>query len=219
MRTDTGASADQESASWVAALTGTGREHDDAVTRLHAMLLRMCRAELARRSNRIGVSGPELDDLAYQAAADATMAVTGKVSTFRGESRFTTWAYKFAVFEVSSKVGRHAWRTHTTPLDSEDWERLPDRLGLDPAGHAEHRQLIDAVRAAVDDELTDRQRTVFVALVVGGVSLETLVAATGSTRNALYKTMFDARRKIRHHLVTNGYLDDRTAAGTNGGSR
>lgn len=204
----TAPASDAESAAWVRALTGTGSEYDDAVARLHALLLRACRGEVNRRHTELGVVGPELEDLVYQAAADATVAVTAKVATFRGDSRFTTWAYKFAVFEVSTKIGRHFWRTRTTPLDAEDWDRLPDRLGVDPAGHAQHRELIDAVRAAVDHELSDRQRTVFVALVLDGVPLDALAAQTGSTRNALYKTMFDARRKIRRHLVTNGYLDE-----------
>lgn len=205
---------EHESASWVNALTGTGPAHDAAVTRLHAMLLPVCRSEVNRRRAQLDVTGPELDDLAYQAAADATMAVTAKVSTFRGDSRFTTWAYKFAIFEVSSKIGRHFWRTRATAFENEDWDRLPDRLGVDPAEHAQHSQLIDAVRDAVDQELSERQRTVFVALVVGGVPLDALVAQTGSTRNALYKTMFDARRKIRHHLVANGHLENSSATGT-----
>jgi RNA polymerase sigma-70 factor (ECF subfamily) len=207
-RVATHSSAEQTSAYWVRALSGSGSEHDAAVTQLHALMLRVCRGEVNRRRAQLGVVGPELEDLAYQAAADATMAVTAKVASFRGDSRFTTWAYKFAVFEVSTKVGRHFWMTRTTPLDQEDWDRLPDRLGIDPAGHAQHRQLIDAVRTAVDQELSDRQRRVFVALVVEGIPLDALVVRTGSTRNALYKTMFDARRKIRLHLVTNGYLED-----------
>lgn len=206
-----GATVEQDSAWWVRALTASGPEHDAAVARLHGMLLRVCRAELNRRRAQLGVSGPEVEDLAYQAAADATMAVTAKVATFRGDSRFTTWAYKFAVFEVSSKVGRHFWRTRTTVLDPEDWDRLPDRLGVDPAGHAQHQQLLAAVRAAVEAELTERQRSVFVALVMAGVPLDALVAETGSSRNAIYKTMFDARRKLRHALVTSGHLDDPAA--------
>jgi RNA polymerase sigma-70 factor, ECF subfamily len=204
----TQATREQESASWVRALTGHGSEHDAAVTELHALMLRVCRSEVNRRSGQLGVTGPELEDLAFQAAADATMSVTAKVSSFRGDSRFTTWAYKFAVFEVSTKIGRHFWMTRTTPFEVEDWDRLPDRLGIDPAGNAQHRQLIDAVRAAVDQELSDRQRHVFVALVVQAIPLDALVAQTGSTRNALYKTMFDARRKIRLYLVTNGYLEN-----------
>lgn len=203
--------AADESAQWVTALSGAGEIHDQAVARLHAMLVRVCHRELQRRRGQLDVTGPELEDLAHQAAADATMAVTAKIATFRGDSRFTTWAYKFAVFEVSTKVGRHFWQKRTTPLDGQDWDRLPDRLGVDPAGHAQHQELIAAVRAAVDTELSARQRTVFIALVVRGISLDELVAQTGSNRNALYKTMFDARGKIRRSLVTNGFLDGASA--------
>ncbi len=197
-----------ESAQWVRALSGTGLVHDQAVARLHAMLVRACHRELHRRRGQLDITGPEVEDLAYQAAADATMAVTAKISTFRGESRFTTWAYKFAIFEVGTKVGRHFWQKRTTPLDAEDWDRLPDRLGIDPAGQVEHQELLAAVRAAVDTELSTRQRTVFVALVIEGIPLDALVQRTGSNRNALYKSMFDARGKIRRSLVTNGYITD-----------
>ncbi|MDT0263967.1 RNA polymerase sigma factor [Jatrophihabitans lederbergiae] len=203
--------AADESAEWVRALSGTGLVHDQAVARLHAMLVRACHRELHRRRGQLDISGPELEDLAYQAAADATMAVTAKISTFRGESRFTTWAYKFAIFEVSTKVGRHFWQKRTTPLDAEDWDRLPDRLGIDPAGQVQHQELLAAVRAAVETELSPRQRTVFVALVIEGVPLDALVERTGSNRNALYKSMFDARGKIRKSLVTNGYINDSDA--------
>lgn len=192
---------------WVRALAGTGRELEAAVGQLHAMLLRVSRAELRRRSARVPVAGPELDDLAQQAADDATVAVLAKLATFRGESRFTTWVYKFAVFEVSAKLGRHAWRSGQVALDAEQWERLPDRLGPGPADQAEAAELAAAVRRAVD-ELTPHQRRLFIAVVVDGVPLDALVAALGTNRNAVYKTVFDARRKIRQHLVAHGYVVD-----------
>jgi RNA polymerase sigma-70 factor (ECF subfamily) len=83
-------------------------------------------------------------------------------------TRFTTWAYKFVVLEVSSKLGRHFWQRPAISLDAADWERLPDRFGISPADHAERRALIAAVRRAVQDELTERQRRVFIAIVVDG---------------------------------------------------
>jgi RNA polymerase sigma-70 factor (ECF subfamily) len=172
------------------------------------MLLRIARAEAGRRGPRIRLAGPELDDLAYQAAADALLAITGKLAQFRGESRFTTWAYKFVIFEVSAKIGRHFWRQPAAPLDAEDWDRLPGRLGFDPAQEAESRDLLAALRRAVDAELTARQRRVFVALVLTGVPLDALVIEMDSSRNAIYKMMFDARRKLRAALVANGYLPD-----------
>lgn len=187
---------------WVRVLSGTGREREAALAQLHAMLLRVSRAELRRRAAR--VVGPELDDLAQQAADDATVAVLAKLATFRGESRFTTWVYKFAVFEVSATLGRHAWRTGQVALDAAEWERLPDRLGPGPADQAEVAELAAAVRRAVDG-LTAHQRRLFVAVVVDGVPLDAVVAALGTNRNAVYKTVFDARRKIRQYLVAHGY--------------
>jgi RNA polymerase sigma-70 factor (ECF subfamily) len=179
------------------------------MVRLYELLLRVARSEARRRSNaQSGIAGPELDDLAHQAAADAMVLVVAKAGDFRGESRFTTWACKFAIFEVSTKIGRHVWRHPTTSIDTEDWDGLPDRFGLDPAEASESGALVAALQTAVDHDLTDYQRRIFVAIVLHGVPLDALVAELGSNRNAIYKTLFDARRKLRASLVTNGYLAD-----------
>ena len=116
---------DAESAEWLRELAGTGARREAALARLHELLLRIARKETARRGPRLAISGPELDDLAHQAAADALLAITAKIEQFRGESRFTTWAYKFVIFEVSTKIGRHFWRDPAVPIDAEDWDRLP----------------------------------------------------------------------------------------------
>ena len=199
---------DADSAAWLRALAGTGPPRDAALARLHAMLVRIARREAARRGLQLPFSGPELDDLADQAAADALPAITAKLGQFRGDSRFTTWAYKFVIFEVSEKIGRHFWRHPAVSRDAEDWDRLPARIGVDPAQEAEARDLLAALRRAVDEQLTPRQRQVFVSLVLHGVPLDALVIELGSSRGAIYKTMFDARRKLRAALAANGYLDD-----------
>ena len=201
--------ADAESAEWRQALTEArpGAAH----ARLHALLLRIARAEVHRRAGRLRVSGPELDDLAHQAAADALLAIAAKIGQFRGESRFTTWAYKFVIFEVSAKIGRHFWRNPSVPLATEDWDRLPDRFGFDPVRESESREIVAALRRVVDRELTERQRRIFVAIVLNGVPLDALVVELASSRNAIYKTLFDARRKLRAALVANGYLDPDTS--------
>ena len=110
---------------------------------------------------------------------------------------------KFVILEVSAKLGRHYWRNPPAPAGDDAWERIPDRLGADPAELAESRELAGALRQAVSEVLSERQRHVFVAIIVDGVPLDALVAELGTTRNAIYKTMFDARRKIRAHLVAN----------------
>jgi RNA polymerase sigma-70 factor, ECF subfamily len=202
---------DAESAGWLRALAEAGPRREAALARLHGMLVRIARGEAARRGTGMGITGPELDDLAHQAAADALVAITGKIGQFRGESRFTTWAYKFVIFEVSAKIGRHFWRHPAIPLDAEDWERLPGRFGADPAHQAEWGDLFAALRRAVDSELTPRQREVFVAIVLNDVPLDTLVIHLGSSRNAIYQMLFDARRKLRAALAANGYLGENTA--------
>lgn len=204
---------DPVSAEWIGALTGTASERHDGQVRLHGMLARVALHEMRRR--RAGSSwlgGVELEDLAYQAAADAMIAILGKLQTFRGESRFTTWAYRFVVLEVSAKLGRHYWTLHPPAvLEAQDWERLVDRLGTDPGEQAERAELARAVRRAVDQVLTAHQRRVFTAIVVNGVPLDAVVARLGTNRNAVYKTIFDARRKIRAYLAANGYLDQSEA--------
>ena len=197
---------DPTSAAWVQALAGEGRVREDAVRRLRELLLGACRAELARRARRAGLSGRDVDDLAQQAASDATLAVLAKLDRFRGESRFTTWVYAFAVFEVSAAIGRRWRRRHgSIELAVDAWHTLPDRLGAGPDEQVQARELAALIRRAVDEQLTPRQRAVFVAVVVNGVPLDAVVDELGPNRNAVYKTVFDARRKIRSFLDANGY--------------
>src|SRR5579859_3702927 len=115
---------DHDSVPWIGGLGASGPAYDETVASLHDLLLRVARAELGRRRAQLPLAGPELDDLAHQAAADAVVAVVRKVGEFRGESRFTTWACKFAIFEVSTKVGRHFWQRPTVAMDGENWDRL-----------------------------------------------------------------------------------------------
>ena len=202
------AGLDAEAAEWPRALAGTGPRREEALAQLHGLLVRIAQREVRRRGPRLRITGPELDDLAHQAAADALVALTGKLGQFRGESRFTTWAYKFVIFEVSAKVGRHFWRNPDVALDAEDWDRLPDRFGFDPAREAEWKDLLAALHRAVDRELTARQRRIFVAIVLNNVPLDTLVIELATNRNAIYQTLFDARRKLRAALVADGYMDN-----------
>jgi RNA polymerase sigma-70 factor (ECF subfamily) len=199
---------DEESAAWLRRLSAGGGDRQAAERELHATLVRIALAEVRRRSSGTPVTGQELDDIAHQAAADAMVAILAKLGSFRGESRFITWAYRFVILEVSSKLGRHYWRNPPVALDAAQWERLPDRLGVDPVRHAESAAILAEVRRVVEDELTAHQRRIFVAIVVDGIPLNALSAELGLGRNAIYKVIFDARRKIRRALVANGYLEE-----------
>jgi RNA polymerase sigma-70 factor, ECF subfamily len=196
---------DEESRRWVEQLRPEHPRHDETVARLHDVLLRVAFHELARRRGQLGsVGGPELEDLAQQAADDALMNILKRLDDFRGLSRFTTWAYKFAVFEVSSKVARHAWRHHPPTTDELTWERVPDRLTPRPGDRLAQREQLQALSAAIGT-LTERQREVFVAIALNDVSIDVLAIQLGSNRNAIYKNLFDARRKLRAGLAEAGH--------------
>jgi RNA polymerase sigma-70 factor (ECF subfamily) len=202
-----GGAPDAESAEWVRSLRCGGAKGDVAVERLHSLLLRVARAELRRRNLRSRIDGPELDDLAHQACADAMVAITAKLDQFRHESRFTTWAYRFVILEVSNKLGRHFWNARDVSIEREDWDRLAGSFGLDPQRRAEWQELIQALRRAIDETLTAQQRRLFVAIILNGVPVDALALELDSNRNAIYKSLFDARRKLRQALVANGYMN------------
>jgi RNA polymerase sigma-70 factor, ECF subfamily len=195
---------DAESLEWLELLSGTGRQREEAVARLHALLLRTARFEIARRRrDQGGWRSPDLNDLATQAADDALMAIIPKLHTYRGESRFTTWAYKFALLEAAVRVRRQAWQGRDLPLEADGWARLVDGTAS-PERDAETAELIAAVGDAITDVLTPHQRAVLIATTLNDVPIDVLAERLGTTRGALYKTVHDARRKLRARLADNG---------------
>jgi RNA polymerase sigma-70 factor (ECF subfamily) len=198
---------DLESRAWIDGLRATGAERAAAV-RLHDLLLRAARSEAGRRRHLDPeIGGAELDDLCRQAADDAVLAVTRKLGGYRGASRFTTWAYAFAVLEISVKLRRHAWRGRTVPTADDDatWERLGTSA---PAqARVESTELLRALRRAVAEELSPRQRDVFVAVALNDVEIDVVAGRLGSTRGAVYKVLHDARRKLRLRLEREGHLE------------
>jgi RNA polymerase sigma-70 factor (ECF subfamily) len=166
-----------------------GPQREAAIADLHALLLRAARFELGRR-------GMADDDLANEAADDALMAVLGKLDQFRGASRFTTWAYKFALLEAGVKARRRAWHGREIAIDEERWPEIPD-AGLSAHERLEQEELLRSIQRAVRTELTTHQREVFVALALNGIPIDVLAERLGSTRGALYKSLHDARRKLR----------------------
>ncbi len=194
---------DSDSAAWLQALDAEGAERDDAVERLHTLLLRAAVTEVARRRSSTAVARRDVGDLAMQAADDALMAVLKKLHTYRGESRFTTWAYKFALLEAAAAMRKRPWQSRELPLEAAGWARLPDAR-TSPAAHAEASELIDAIRDAIAEVLTPHQRGVLVALTLNDVPIDVLAERRGTTRNALYKTLHDGRRKLRARLAEDG---------------
>ena len=132
------------------------------------------------------------------------MGVLARLGDFRGLSRFTTWAYKFALLEAATKARRMAWRDRELPRPPEDWVAVADPGGR-PKAAAEHAELLAALRVAVAEVLPPAAE-VLLTVVAGRVPLDVLAERRGTTRGALYKTIHDARRKLRAHLAQAGLL-------------
>jgi RNA polymerase sigma-70 factor (ECF subfamily) len=198
-------SAASGSRAWLDALRAAGPTYDQAVECLHALLLRAARFEVSRRRGSLAhVRGERLEDIAMQAADDALVAVLGKLDQFRGASRFTTWAYKFALLEAGTRLRRRAWQEREVVLDSDSWTQLA-RATPGPDTDAEQAELVRALADGIRGELTPHQRQVLVALAIDGVPIDVLAERLNTTRGALYKTLHDARRKLRTALAARDF--------------
>ena len=202
------AELDEESHRWRQDLRADDGRRDAAVARLHELLLRAARFEVARRRSTMPhVRGDELDDIALEAADDALMSILRRLDDFRGASRFTTWAYKFALLEAGVKLRKRAWQGREIPLEPEDWAGFSS-VGLEPDEEALQSELLATLQTAITVVLTPHQRHVLVALSLNGVPIDVLADRLGSNRGALYKTLHDARRKLRKHLTKCGFALD-----------
>jgi len=199
---------DSVSRRWLDRLAADGSERDDAIAELHDLLLRAARFEVDRRSARFThLRGGEERDIAQQSADDALMAILGKLDDFRGESRFTTWAYKFALYEAAANVRRRAWQGRELPLEEDAWPQVADERST-PADEAETKDLLAAIREEVESSLSPRQREVLVALALNEVPIDVLADRLNTTRGALYKVLHDARKKLRAALAKRGMSVD-----------
>jgi RNA polymerase sigma-70 factor (ECF subfamily) len=199
---------DGESREWLRCLRADGPVKDEAIARLHALLLRAARFEVARRRPALPhLRGDELDDIANEAAADALMSVLRRLDEFRGDSRFTTWVYKFALLEAAVKLRKRSWQGREVPLEPESWSILAS-AGIEPDVELEQSELLSTLQKAIAEVLTPHQRRVLVALALNGVPIDVLAERLSTTRGALYKTLHDARRKLRAHLHERGLALD-----------
>jgi RNA polymerase sigma-70 factor (ECF subfamily) len=206
---------DEESRRWLRDLRADGSAKDEALARLHALLLRAARFEVSRRRATLPhLRGSDLDDLANQAADDALMSVLERLDDFRGASRFTTWVYKFALLEAAVNLRKRAWQGHEVPIEPDAWSLHPSSV-LEPGVEAEQRELLNTLQRAIEEILTPHQRRVLVALALNGVPIDVLAERLETTRGALYKTLHDARRKLRTHLETCGLSLDSWLEETN----
>lgn len=196
---------------WLESLRASGEEQAAALGDLRAYLLRAARYALYRRGSRLAHRGPgDLDQMAEDCAQEALLAILPRLGEFRGDSRFTTWAYAFAVHAALVAARREAWKAvplDTVLADSSGLKRLGETAALeaDPDQRARRAEAWAVIRDVLDHELTDRQRQALSALVVEDVPLDELARHWHSNRNAIYKLVHDARRRLRARLEARGF--------------
>jgi len=199
------ASVAQDSQGWIERLQANGAERDAALVELHALLLRAARFEVnRRRASSAHLRGNDYDDLAQQSADDALVAILRKLGDFRGDSRFTTWAYKFALYEAAANVRKRSWQGREIPLKAETWPLIVDEHQRSAQHSVETTDVLAALREAIEGELSPHQREVLVAITLNGVPIDVLAERLNTTRGALYKTLHDARQKLRAALLARG---------------
>jgi RNA polymerase sigma-70 factor (ECF subfamily) len=210
---------DPESQAWLTRLGAAGPEREAALRELLALLLNAARFVLARRRAQTSDFPREgLEDLAVEAADDALLAILSRLDEYRGESRFTTWAWKFAFFEASQALRRRNWMGREIPSEDAGWSSLAREMSPELA--LEHQELMTALTSGVESALTAHQREVFVALALNSVPVDVLAERMQTTRGALYKTLHEARSRLRAHLEgAIGGLPGRRTAGTMAGNR
>jgi RNA polymerase sigma-70 factor (ECF subfamily) len=191
---------DLASRDWLHSLRSEGATRDEAVVRLHYLLLRAARFEAARRSERLPHLRDELEEIAHEAAGDALISVLARLDHFRGASRFTTWVYKFALLETAAKLRKRAWQGREVPLEPDTWNLFAS-VGLAPDEEVEQSELLSNLQTAIAELLTPHQRYVLVAVTLNEVPIDVLADRLETTRGALYKTLHDARHKLRSHLA------------------
>lgn len=193
---------DPDSRAWLQALSAGGERREEAARRLHALLVRAARFHLRRAAAPWQLRGESVEDVVTEVADEALVAVLAHRSEFRGASRFVTWACKFVIFEVSAARRRRMWKACELPLEPGAWSPLELATAslLTPEGTLEQFELLRAVRTGIDEVLTERQRLVFVAVALNDVPIDVVAERLRTTRGAVYKTLHDARRRLRVQL-------------------
>jgi RNA polymerase sigma-70 factor (ECF subfamily) len=189
---------DRTNQEWLDALQGPGRE--DALADLRVYLARGLRRALT------DVPEQSLEDFVQ----DALLKILAGLDSFRGESRFTTWAFKIAIHEAFSELRRRRWKNLSlqdliAEYDAGDFTPtvLADRTAT-PEQRVTQQMLLETVCRLIDEELTELQREAMVAIVFGGMPSGEVARRMGTNRNALYKLMHDARRRLQQRLLACG---------------
>jgi RNA polymerase sigma-70 factor (ECF subfamily) len=203
--------ADRSNEQWLIDLRATGAQQGEAIEDLRRALERAALFYVRRRGPRLhGAATDELESLAQDAAQEATLQVLKKLDSFRGESRFLTWASAIAVGRAMTALRRRLWQDISLDRVPDGWQQ-PAAVAIsgngweDPDLAAQRQEIWEVIRDVVAQELTQRQRDVLNQVVLNGANAEEVAERMGTSPGALYKMTHDARRKLKAGLLKRGF--------------
>ncbi|MCB1273604.1 MAG: sigma-70 family RNA polymerase sigma factor [Leucobacter sp.] len=191
---------------WIGQLTAEGRTRDRAIRYLRDLLLKAAAHQVHRLALHSALGSARTEEVIHSAANEATVAVMAKLHTFEGRSRFTTWAFKFGILHANAEARKAQWKGRELAID--EYVDLPAETALSPDSAAEASDLQRAVARGLETALTSHQRSVATALLLHDVPIDVFAERTGATRGAVYKTLHDARKRLRQFLADEGFLTE-----------
>lgn len=205
----------RDNAQWLAELSDGGDAQAAALSDLRSRLKRSILYYLSQeRSDLRDRSGQELERMADDLAQDATLRVIDNLDNFRGESQFLTWANRIAVRLAISDLRRARYRDFSLDNLTADGELQPaggmisSSAPTSPERSVEQTEILSKINRAIEEALTERQQRALVAVALNGVPMDVVAEQMDTNRNALYKLLHDARRKLRAHLEAQGLSTD-----------
>lgn len=211
----------RSNAEWLSALQGTGLEQQEAIADLREYLLRAVYVYLSRnRSDLAHYAYEELRHFAEDCAQEALVLILLKLDTFRGDSKFTTWAYRIVINQAAGTLRRQRWRNISLDAVRETVDdelppvlaKVEDDSVSDPHREVTRRQIWRRIRRVIDEEFTERQRTVFVDQYFRSVPADVIAERLETNRNNIYKISHDARVKLKQHLLADGLSEEEILA-------
>lgn len=195
---------------WLRGLSATGEEQAVAIGDLRTYLLRAAQYALSQHSDDLAQADAKIESLAEDCAQEALLAILKHLHEFRGDSKFTTWAYKFAVNIALVVARRERWKSVSldqilSQADLDDWPIRDESKVTDPDRPALQAEIWAIIRETIDHDLTERQRQVLKAMVFDEIPMDEVVRYLKTNRNAVYKLLHDARRKLKARLEARGF--------------
>jgi len=196
---------------WLAALLNPGEDQGQALSELREYLVRAAYVYLRDgRSELTRLSTDDLYEMAEDYAQNALLKIKDNVDKFRGDAKFTTWAYRFVINEAAADLRKKQYREFS-------WDDIAERetaiftsifskqTTIEPDLKSERDELIQFLLHIIETELNERQRIAMLGVHFQGRSMQEVAEILETTPNTIYKMLHDSRKKIKAKLLARHY--------------